>query len=148
MLLLLSTLLPIAVWAYTGDPIVRDGIGSLQGYSGTVYQAVRFVPVCGTLDPSLTTPWDMTQDCVPAMSIYNRSLDLLSFYDQTGVRLSQAPGSGTAGCMCFSLGKAGGSGGNFCVWISGFAQPEIVYSQPEMGYYVAGSYQPGGKALP
>jgi hypothetical protein len=82
------------------------------------------------------------------MSIYNRSLDLLSFYDQTGVRLSQAPGSGTAGCMCFSLGKAGGSGGNFCVWISGFAQPEIVYSQPAMGYYVAGSYQPGGKALP
>src|SRR5271167_1124543 len=84
-------------------PLPRNGIGGLVGYGSTVYQAIDYEPVCGTLDNAMTQSFDVSGLCGPAMSSYNVSSDRYAFYDQTGVRLSVAPVS-VAGCICFSLG--------------------------------------------
>src|SRR5205814_1648232 len=100
---------------YAGDAIPRDGIATLPGYAATVYQAVNFYPVCGTLDPFFTFPYDMWQYCVPVMSVYNSTSELSAFYDQTGIRMSVSPASGVPGCMCFSLSMSSGKSGDICL---------------------------------
>jgi hypothetical protein len=142
----------VFVLGYTGDQIVKDGIGTILGYTGTVYQAVNYIPVCGTLGPpqslgaSETAPNEITSVCDPAMSQFNKTSSTYAFYDITGTLLNVQPALGTAGCMCFSLATISGSAGDFCVSLDGYGQPQIYYLFP--GYIVAGDFQPGGKSLP
>lgn len=139
-------ILPVFVFGYTGDPLVKDGIGSLVGYAGTVYQAVNYVPVCGTLGPSQTAPNEVSSVCDPAMSQFNTTSSTYAYYDITGILLNVQPATGTAGCMCFSLAMISGSAGDFCVSLDGYGQPQIGY-QP-VNYIVLGDFQPGRKSLP
>src|SRR5579859_7356989 len=80
------------------------------------------------------------------MTVYNHTSNTFGFYDKTGFALTVDPASGTGECICFSLGMLTGQKGDFCVWIDGYGQPEIWY-QP-LNYIVAGTFEPGGKALP
>jgi hypothetical protein len=149
---LILPIFQVFVLGYTGDPIVKDGIGTILGYTGTVYQAVNYIPVCGTLGPpqslgpSETAPNEITSVCDPAMSQFNKTSSTYAFYDITGILLNVQPALGTAGCMCFSLATISGSAGDFCVSLDGYGQPQIYYQFP--GYIVAGDFQPGGKSLP
>ena len=130
------------------DPLPRNGIGQPEGYGGTVYQAFDFVPVCGTLDNSLTQSFSITSDCDPAMSVYNGTKETFSFFDLTGVRLSATPGSGTPGCMCFSLSSLSGEDGDLCIWIDGSGAAS-VYWNLDLGYIDASTFHANGqKALP
>jgi len=131
---------------YQGDPITKDGIATIIGYSGTTYQAVRYIPVCGTLGPTSTAPISVTSQCDPAMSVFNTTSAIFSFFDITGVLLSINPVTGTAGCMCFSLAMLSGTQGDFCIYIDGYGQTEVYYQSLE--YIVQGDFQPGGKSLP
>jgi hypothetical protein len=129
-------------------PIARDGIsGPIKGYTGLVYQAVDYVPVCGTLGPTSTSPIDMSTMCAPAMSVYNTTAELTAFYDTTGVRLSVNVASGTEGCLCFAVAMLSGNAGNICMWLSGFGEPSIYWSVATDNM-VASSFQPGNKSLP
>jgi hypothetical protein len=43
-----------------GDLFIRDGIVNLQGLTGTVFQVINYMPVCGTLSSSLTRQSDLS----------------------------------------------------------------------------------------
>jgi hypothetical protein len=138
-----------------GEPLTRDGVGALTGYEGTVYRAVKFVPVCGTLAAANTKSFDITPTCSAAMNSYNRTTDTYAFYDLSGVIITYLPATGMEGCLCFSLGMISGAMGDLCIWISGYGQPNTEYDHiPQQdtfnryGFFVFGSFQPGGKALP
>jgi hypothetical protein len=126
-LLLLASLFIHGAWAFA--PLSRDGIaGSFTGYGDIVYQSVNFVPVCGTLGPSYTSGFNNggDQSCVPAISEYSKTTDLVAMYDITGVRLPTTPGMGPAGCLCFSLAMLSGTAGDLCLWINGAAEPRMA----------------------
>jgi hypothetical protein len=60
MIFLLALLIfPAFCFVTLGDPLVHDGVGTLKGYAGTVYQVVKFVPVCRTLAAANTQPFDI-----------------------------------------------------------------------------------------
>jgi hypothetical protein len=110
----------VLVFGYIGDPIVRDGVGSIVRYTGTVYQAVNYVSVCGTLGPSQTAPNEVTSVCDPAMSQFNTTSSTYAYYDITGILLNVQPATGTGGCMRFSLAMISRFGGGFlCIvrWV-------------------------------
>ena len=52
-------------FGYTGDPLVANGIGTLMGYPGMVYQAVKYIPVCGSSGPTQTSPSRKDQSVIP-----------------------------------------------------------------------------------
>ena len=88
----------------------------------------------------------MTGRCSPAMEVFsNNTIDLLAFYDITGVRLKNAVvGGGTVLCMCFSLAQGSSSGinGDICIWVDGGAQAE-VYGNLSLDNFLVGNYRPG-----
>jgi hypothetical protein len=43
-----------------GDLFIRDGIVNLVGFTGTVFQVINYMPVCGTLSSSLTRQIDLS----------------------------------------------------------------------------------------
>lgn len=148
LLFFLASLLFSLGLCYTGDPITKDGVATIVGYPGTVYQAVDYIPVCGTLGAVQTTPIEVTAVCDPAMSVFNTTSTTYAFYDDSGVLLSVRPVTGTPGCMCFSLAMLSGSQGDICISIDGYGQPQVDYVDQLLSYILAGNFQPGGKSLP
>jgi hypothetical protein len=43
-----------------GEMLIRDGIVNLVGFTGTVFQVINYLPVCGTLSSSLTEQSDLS----------------------------------------------------------------------------------------
>jgi hypothetical protein len=43
-----------------GDRFIRDGIVDLEGLTGTIFQVIDYMPVCGTLSASLTQQSDLS----------------------------------------------------------------------------------------
>jgi hypothetical protein len=158
-----------------GDLFIRDGIVNLVGFTGTVFQAINYMPVCGTLSSSLTRQIDLSgqypfshshhprsssnsrlsDKCTAAMTTFNTTSPTSGIYDLSGVASSQLPGGGTQLCICGSFGtstaKAGDpkSNGLLCVWVDEKGFEEEWWS----GYTdtrVASSFQLSaqGKALP
>lgn len=64
-LLALCTLVALsrgqAVYRYgNGEMLIRDGIINLEGFPGTVFQVINYLPVCGTLSTSVTKQSDLS----------------------------------------------------------------------------------------
>jgi hypothetical protein len=121
---------------------------AIIGYGTTNYQAIRYEPVCGTLDDHLTNPFSLGH-CSAAIEVYsNNTKDTLALYDETGVRLMGAiVGGGTDLCMCFALSSTS-QPADICWWVSGDGQADIWWSL-QLDHVVGGSFRPGAaKALP
>ncbi|KAH8588471.1 hypothetical protein B0O99DRAFT_693398 [Bisporella sp. PMI_857] len=138
-----------------GDLFIRDGIVNLQGLTGTVFQVINYMPVCGTLSSSLTRQSDLSDKCTAAMSTFNTTSATAAIYDLSGVASSELPGSGTQLCICGAFGtptaKAGDpkSNGLLCVWVDEKGYEEEWWSGAT-DTRVASSFQLSaqGKALP
>jgi hypothetical protein len=128
----------------------RDGAAvNILGYGQTTYQAIRYEPLCGTLDESFKSPISIGR-CTAVMDVYsNNTVDTMALYDETGVRLSGAiVGGGVDLCMCFALSTSSGTRADLCWWMSGNGQQDIWWSF-QQDYIVAGSFRPGAaKSLP
>jgi hypothetical protein len=131
----------------------RDGpVSDLVGYSGMVYHAMRYEPLCGNLG---TGSWfsqhrGATDLCTPAMDAFgNNTADALAIYDSTGMRLEKGViGNGYDTCLCFALSQLGATTlqGGLCVWISGGGEADVYWAG---NHIVASSYRPNiNKALP
>jgi hypothetical protein len=146
----------IYVWAAdpylqeTTSVLPRDGAAStITGYGRTTYQAIRYEPICGTLDESFTNPISVGR-CTAVMDIYsNNTKDTLALYDETGVRLNSAiVGGGVDLCMCFALSTTANSQADLCWWVSGSGQEEVWWTML-FDNIVAGTFRPGSaKSLP
>ena len=135
----------LIVLSSDGPVLVSNGVGTLVGYgSGTAYRAQNFLPVCGILDSGFTSPFDVQQFCVAAISTYNQTAKLSGFYDQTGVELTNDMTGDGEKCFCFSLSTVNGNQANICVWLNALDQQQINDSEG----IVQGSFRPGTKALP
>jgi hypothetical protein len=135
-----------AVKGYPDTPLPLNGIVSLVGYApDTIFQTLDYIPVCGTLGPSLTSATGITTYCDPAMSVFNKTANLVAMFDQTGVLLPLTPASGQSGCLCFCLSMLSGRQGNLCLWLEAGAVPQVWWGG---NYLDASTYQPGTKSLP
>jgi len=160
-LLLLLCVVPVIVRGLPtyrhgdGDLFIRDGIVNLVGLTGTVFQVIDYLPVCGTLSGSLTRQTDLSDKCTAAMSSFNTSTVMAGIYDLSGVASTRSPGSGTQLCICGSFGTAKArtgdpkSNGLLCVWVDEKGFEEEWWSGPTETR-VASSFQLSaqGKALP
>jgi hypothetical protein len=133
--------------------LTMNGVGSLTGYPGLVYQAIRYEPLCGSLGTGdfYTNPHTLTDRCTPAIESFgNNTEDTVALYDITGSRLKDARvGGGYDVCLCFALSQTGdGIKGAMCVWVDGSGRSDIWWSLL-LDNIVAGSYRPNvAKALP
>lgn len=132
------------------DGIVQEP----HGYPGTVYQAIRYEPLCGNLGTGggkYAVPRDLSDACVPAMeSFANNTERMLALYDLLGSRLENARvGGGYEVCMCFAMAQIieNGIQAAVCIWVDGMGRGS-VYDWDWKGHW-AGSYRPNlGRALP
>ncbi|PVH70049.1 hypothetical protein DL98DRAFT_578046 [Cadophora sp. DSE1049] len=138
-----------------GVAFIRDGIMNLVGYSGTVFQVLNYMPVCGTLSSSLTRHSDLSDKCTSAMSSFNTSSVTAGIYDISGVPSTDLPGSGNQLCVCGAFGTStttsgvSGANGLLCVWVDGKGFGENWWSL-STETRVASSFQLSaqGKSLP
>ena len=150
LLFLLFSPSQVGVHAALVRALARDGLVSgPAGYPGTVYQAIRYEPLCGTLG-DYTTGYVAYGRCDRiVMDIYSNNTDTFAIYDESGVRLAGVIiGGGLDLCMCFSLRTtSGSSASDMCWWMSGDGMQDVltgVISVP----VVAGLYRSGsGKSL-
>ncbi|KAL8708462.1 MAG: hypothetical protein Q9225_007593, partial [Loekoesia sp. 1 TL-2023] len=129
----------------------RDGVADISGFPGVNYQAVNYLPVCGTLSLTKTDQYEYfttVATCDASMSVYNTTARTSAVYDYTGVLSDVQVGTGTPLCMCFSLGGAQGRM-DMCINILGDGTPE---GRPSGGWgddIVGGTFVPdSNKALP
>ncbi|KAG8824966.1 hypothetical protein FRC17_008902, partial [Serendipita sp. 399] len=127
--------------------VVRDGlVQDVPGWSGLVYRAIRWEPICGvlgTLNPNLA---NFGTYCVEPVRAYrNVSDNRIAYFDPSGRRFVQAGiGLGTALCVCFALADSSGDATDICWYFNEIGQ----YVQNGNGIPY-GSYIPGGmKSLP
>lgn len=147
----------VDVWAVedpylqaTKSVLPRDGAASaITGYGRTTYQAIRYEPICGTLDEGFVNPISVGH-CTAVMDIYsNNTKDTLALYDETGVRLnSTIVGRGVDLCVCFALSTTANSKADLYWWVNGSGQEEIWWSF-QFDNIVARTFRPGSaKSLP
>ncbi|KAK6353959.1 hypothetical protein TWF730_008379 [Orbilia blumenaviensis] len=129
----------------------RDGSGSVQGWEGTSYQAIRYEPLCGNLGTAdyYRQVYALSPYCQPAIEVFTNITDSFGLYDNTGVRLRGPDariGAGVELCVCFALQQIQDRNlaGAFCIYVNGNAQAYLDGS-------IALNYRPGldaSRALP
>jgi hypothetical protein len=137
------------ILAYLDHALPMNGpVTAIIGYGTTNYQAIRYEPLCGTLDDHLTNPFSIGH-CDTAMQVYsNNTKDTVALYDETGVHLEGAiVGGGIDLCMCFALSTTS-QPADLCWWVSGSGQADIWWSL-QLDHVVGGAFRPGAaKSLP
>ena len=137
------------ILAYLDHVLPANGAATaIIGYGTTNYQAIRYEPLCGTLDDHYTNPISIGH-CSAAMQVYsNNTKDTVALYDETGVRLNGAiVGGGTDLCMCFALSTTS-QPADLCWWISGDGQADVWWNL-QLDHIVGGALRPGAaKSLP
>ncbi|TGJ69209.1 hypothetical protein EYR41_005265 [Orbilia oligospora] len=129
----------------------RDDIGSIHGWEGLTYQAIRYEPLCGSLGSAdyYRQVYAFSPSCQPATEIFTNTTDNFAIYDFTGIRLRGPEariGAGKEICVCFALKQITDQnfGAAICVYVNGDAQIYLDGS-------VALNYRPGvdiERALP
>jgi len=128
--------------------LVRDGAASgIMGWSGLVYQAARFEPLCGNIgtDARYEAVIDISGRCTAAMDTFgNDTSATLAIYDSTGTRIEDGIiGNGYETCLCFALSQTGGTEfrGAFCWWVDGSGRGDGWW---HLNYdrILAGNYRP------
>jgi hypothetical protein len=159
-----------------GEMFIRDGIVNLVGFTGTVFQVLNYVPVCGTLSNSLSAQIDLSgshfpllsppnpvliqllppvDKCTTAMSTFNTTSATSGIYDLSGVKSTESPGTGTPLCVCGAFGTSTAKSGDpntnglLCVLVNEKGLEENWWSM-STDARVASSFQLSaqGKSLP
>ncbi|KAK6510562.1 hypothetical protein TWF506_009667 [Arthrobotrys conoides] len=129
----------------------RDDVGSIHGWEGLTYQAIRYEPLCGSLGSAdyYRQVYSFSPTCLSATEIFTNTTHDFAIYDFTGIRLRGPEariGAGREICVCFALRQITdlNFGAAVCVYVNGDAQVYLDGS-------VALNYRPGvdvGRALP
>jgi hypothetical protein len=128
--------------------IPRDGpvTNPFEGWTGLVYRALRWEPICGTLGTYPRTLVAGNGECDAALNQFSNMTDPpLAYFDSTGVRLvNTGVGMGRDMCLCFSLSPTSEAPVDICWLFNGIGQVMLVgngYLRIPTGAHRPGAYK-------
>ncbi|KAK6529424.1 hypothetical protein TWF281_008600 [Arthrobotrys megalospora] len=131
--------------------LARDRSGTIPGFEGLSYQAIRWEPLCGNLGTAegYRQVYEWSPFCRPAIEVFTNITDNFGLYDRTGLRLRGQEariGAGIELCLCFALRQIQDKNlaGAYCIYVNGNAQAYLDGN-------IALNYRPGvdvDRALP
>jgi hypothetical protein len=127
-----------------------------KGYSGSNYDAIQYLPQCGTLGGGMHSEPKVIGDnkCGAAINAFKDATELAAFYDLSGKMQPQLV-NGTESCLCMGLQEIRGSGqfpdrSAICLWVNAAGEVESVQlpganGQPTMEEGYISNYLPNLK---